>query len=123
MKQRNDIEKRVEETLNSLDGIQRATPQPWLFSRVKARLIREEAEERTVWGTIGSFLSKPVVAIAGLCLILILNGFLLFNQNQKVLRMVLLFKMRCSHSIVNRWLPAAAVLILKILYNHEHIPK
>jgi len=80
MKQGNDIVKRVEETLNSLDGIKRATPQPWLFSRIKARLSREEAEERTVWGTMGSFLSRPVVAIAGLCLILLFNGALLLNQ-------------------------------------------
>jgi len=80
MKQGNDIEKRVEETLNSLDGIKRATPQPWLFSRIKARLSREEAEERTLWGTMGSFLSRPAVAIAGLCLILLFNGALLLNQ-------------------------------------------
>ena len=81
MKQRNDIGKKVEETLNSLDGIQRATPQPWLFSRVKGRLMRQE--EKTVWETIGSFLSRPAIAIAGLCLILMLNGFLLFNQEGK----------------------------------------
>ena len=83
MKPGSDIEKRVEEALNSLDGIKRATPQPWLFSRVKARLSREEAEERTVWGTIGSFLSRPVVAVAGVCLILLFNGVLLFNQQSR----------------------------------------
>ena len=83
MKPGGDIEKRVEEALNSLDGIKRATPQPWLFSRVKARLSREEAEERTVWGTIGSFLSRPVVAVAGVCLILLFNGVLLFNQQSQ----------------------------------------
>ena len=80
MKPGADIEKRVEEALYSLDGIKRATPQPWLFSRVKARLSREEAEEGTVWGTIGSFLSRPVVVVAGVCLILLFNGVLLFNQ-------------------------------------------
>lgn len=84
MKQRSEIEKRVNETLNSLDGAQRATPQPWLFSRIKARLMREEAEERTIWGTMGSFLSKPAVAIAGLCLILVLNGVLVFKQQTEV---------------------------------------
>lgn len=80
MKQRNDIEKRVEETLNSLDGIQRAEPQPWFFSRVKGRLIQEE---KTAWGMVSSFLARPVIAIAGLCLILILNGFFLFNQEKE----------------------------------------
>lgn len=78
MKRKNDIEKRVEEALSSLDGIQRATPQPWLFSRVKGGLLKKE--EKTRWEAIGSFLSKPAVAIAGLFLILGLNGVLLFNQ-------------------------------------------
>jgi hypothetical protein len=80
MKQRKDIEKRAEETLNSFDGIQRAEPQPWLFSRVKGRLMQEE---KTGWGMVGSFLSRPVIAIAGLCIILMLNGFLLFNQEKE----------------------------------------
>ena len=79
MKHEDNIEKRVEETLNSLDGIKRATPQPWLFSRVKARLSREEAEEKTFWGAWASFLSRPVVVIAGLCLILLFNAALLLN--------------------------------------------
>jgi hypothetical protein len=80
MKQRKDIEKRVEETLNSLDGIRRAEPQPWLFSRVKGRLMQEE---KTGWGAIGSFLARPAIAIAGLCIILMLNGLLLLNQEKK----------------------------------------
>ncbi len=78
MKQQSDIEQRVDDSLNSLDGIQRATPQPWLFTRVKGRLLR--SEEKTAWESIGSFLSKPAVAIAGLLLIMGLNGVLLFNQ-------------------------------------------
>ena len=78
MKQQRDIEKRVEDALNSLDGIQRAEAQPWFFTRVKARLLKED--EKTRWETISTFLSKPAVAIAGLFLILGLNGVLVFNQ-------------------------------------------
>ena len=80
MKQKNDMEKRVEQALNSLDGIHRAEPQPWLFSRVKARLMKQE---KTAWGTMSSFLARPAIVIAGLCFILMLNGFLLFNQDKK----------------------------------------
>lgn len=83
MKHKDDMKKKVDEVLNSLDGIRRATPQPWFFSRIKARLSRERAEEKTVWGALASFLSKPAVAIAGLCLILLFNGVLLFNQPAK----------------------------------------
>ena len=84
MKHKVDIEKRVEEVLNSLDGIRRAQPQPWFFSRIQARLGREVAEEKTVWGALGSFLSKPAVAIASLCVIMLLNGVLLLNRPTKI---------------------------------------
>jgi len=78
MKQQSDMDKRIEDALNSLDGVHRAAPQPWLFTRVKGILLKQE--EKTRWEIIGSFLSKPVVAISGLFLILGLNGILLFNQ-------------------------------------------
>jgi hypothetical protein len=77
MEQKRTIDGKIEKALESLDGMQRATPQPWLYARVKARLQREE---RTVWESIGSFLSKPAVAMAGLGMILILNIFVLFKQ-------------------------------------------
>ena len=80
MKQENDIEKKVDAALNSLEGIQRAEPQPWLFARVKGRLMKED---KTQWEIIGSILSKPVIAIAGLCLILMLNVFLLYTQKNE----------------------------------------
>ena len=88
MKQKIDLEQKVEKTLNSLDGIQRATPQPWLFSRIKVKLMQQD--DKTVWGVIGSFLSKPVVAIAGLCLILMMNGYLLFNQQKEASSVILI---------------------------------
>ena len=84
MKHNNDIQKKVEEVLNSLDGVRRATPQPWLFSRVKARLHGEEAEEKNIWGALGSFLSRPGVAIASLCVIMLFNGVLLFKRPGKI---------------------------------------
>lgn len=81
MKQRSDIEKNVDQILNSFDGMERATPQPWLFLRVKKRLL--QLEEKTIWKTTGSFLSRPAVTIAGLCVILILNGILVLNQQKE----------------------------------------
>ncbi len=77
MESKKTIEGKIERALESLDGMQRATPQPWLYARVKARLQREE---KTVWESIGSFLSKPAVAMAGLGMILVLNIFVLFKQ-------------------------------------------
>ena len=79
MEPKKTIEGKIERALESLEGMQRATPQPWFYTRVKARLQREE---KTIWVSIGSFLSKPAVAMAGLGMILVLNIFVLFKQDK-----------------------------------------
>lgn len=64
------INKHVEDAMNSLDGIQRAEPAPYLLTRINARLANGTT---SVWDTIGSFISRPSVMVSGLCLILLLN--------------------------------------------------
>ncbi|HET6996279.1 MAG TPA: hypothetical protein VFI06_14900 [Chitinophagaceae bacterium] len=77
MKKPVDINKKVEETLGSLDNIQRAEPQSFFFTRVNARLKRDE---KSFWETTGAFLARPAVAIAGLFVILVLNVFILIQK-------------------------------------------
>jgi hypothetical protein len=77
MNRQTDIGKRVEKALESLDGIQKAEPQPYFFTRLKARL---ERDNKSVWEMIGSFLARPAIAIVGLCLILALNVFILIQK-------------------------------------------
>jgi len=74
---RPEINKKIEETLDSLDGIQRAEPRPFFYTRLMGRLQRNE---KTIWETMGSFMAKPVVAVAGLCFILVFNAFMLLRQ-------------------------------------------
>lgn len=62
----------MRETLESLDGIQRAEPAPWFFTRLQARL---ERSERNIWETAGRFLSRPVIAGVGLFIVLAVNIF------------------------------------------------
>ena len=68
---------RAEKALDSLEGIQRAEPQPFFYTRLRARF---EREEKNVWETIGSFLARPAVAVGSLCLILALNVFILTQK-------------------------------------------
>jgi hypothetical protein len=77
MKKPVDINKKVEEVLGSLDNIQRAEPQSFFFTRVNARLKRDE---KSFWETTGAFLARPAVAIAGLCVILAINVFILIQK-------------------------------------------
>ena len=81
MNKHHDTNKRVEEALNSLDGIQKAEPQPYFFTRLTGRLQRNE---KTPWELMGSFLARPVVVIASLCFILVFNSFILFRQDSGV---------------------------------------
>jgi hypothetical protein len=77
MNKQQDIDKKVNEALESLDGIQRAEPGTWFFTRVQNRLRRDE---QNVWESTGRFLSRPVIAIAGLFLVLSLNIFILVGK-------------------------------------------
>ena len=78
MQNRPDIDKKVQEVLASLVGIQRAEPRPFFYTRLIGRL---QQDKRTIWESIGSFLARPVVAVASLCIVLVLNGFILFRQD------------------------------------------
>jgi hypothetical protein len=77
MDSRTDIGKKVEKTLDSLDGIKRAEPQAFFYTRLRARL---ERDEKNAWEVAGSFLARPVVAIVGLCMILVFNVAILMQK-------------------------------------------
>lgn len=72
MNRQEHITKQVDETLESLDGIRRATPAPFLFTRLEARL---EELPVSVWDRAIQFITRPVVAIAAILVIVSLNTF------------------------------------------------
>ena len=76
MKNKQQIQQEVEKTLNSLDNIQRAEANPYLFTRIKAAL---QKEEKSVWSLAVSFMGRPVVALATIFLILMINMAVFFT--------------------------------------------
>lgn len=72
------MKKRIDEILNSLDGVHRATPQPFFYTRLKARM---EPNGRGVWENVGSFISRPVMLIATVCFIILLNIVVLYKNH------------------------------------------
>ncbi len=72
------ISKRVEETLNSLDGLQKATPGPFFYTRVMARL---EEEPQNLWESITLFLTRPYVIASVISFILLLNATAIFRSD------------------------------------------
>jgi hypothetical protein len=80
-----DKKKEIETIINSLEGMQKASPGDFFFTRVQAKLQKEEI---SLWGRIASFITKPTVALATLCLIFLLNAAALFYQSSSSTSMV-----------------------------------
>ena len=78
MKNKHHIEKQVDETLNSLDGIQRASSNPFLFTRIKEQLNRKE---KGAWGFATRVITRPVFAITAVVIIVLIN-VAIFSQKQ-----------------------------------------
>ena len=69
MNKKNQVQEQVAKAMSSLEGIQPATANPHLYTRIKARL----EQEKSSWGWLAAFLSKPAVAIALVATVILLN--------------------------------------------------
>ena len=74
MTRKDHIERLVEETLSSLEGIQRAEPTPFFHTRLMARM---EAGQASAMDRFVGLISRPAFAIATALVFLLLNGFIL----------------------------------------------
>jgi membrane-bound ClpP family serine protease len=72
-----NINRLVEETLNSLEHSKRAVPKPFLFTRITGKM--QKAEDRA-WDNALRFLSRPAVAMACILLVIAVNA-LVFTFN------------------------------------------
>jgi hypothetical protein len=70
MRHKENIAQKVEQALNSLDGAHKASPGPFFFTRVQARLQKQRSNG---WELVSSFITRPSVALSGLCIIILLN--------------------------------------------------
>lgn len=66
----NKKERNIENVLNSLDGIERATPGDFFYTRVSARLLDRKP---SIWETVSSYIVRPTIVITGLCFIVMIN--------------------------------------------------
>lgn len=80
MNENNNIDKYIDDALNSFDGANRAMPKPFLFTRLKAKMNKEE---NSAWEKMVRFIARPTVAVAGLCLIIGINTAVIFNNTNK----------------------------------------
>lgn len=82
MKNKEDINQKIDAAFNSLNNIQRASPKPYLLTRINARL---DKEVKSIWETIAIYISRPLVMVLGLCLIIIINvSVVLTNKSSSI---------------------------------------
>jgi hypothetical protein len=77
MKSKQQIEQEIDKTLESLDGIQRAVANPYLFTRIKASL---QKQDKSFWELATGLIARPVFAIATILLIIVINLTLFFQS-------------------------------------------
>ncbi|MFZ1528128.1 MAG: hypothetical protein WAT19_05215 [Ferruginibacter sp.] len=76
-----NIQQKIDETLQSLDGIQRAEPAPYLLTRINSALANRQPE--TNWSKIAAFISRPVVAFALMLILVLVNGLIISVNNSE----------------------------------------
>ena len=79
MSKNEQINKLIEETLNSLDNVTRAEAKPYLLTRINARLSKVT---ESAWERAGRLIARPAVAFTGLCMVLLINVMVvMFNKS------------------------------------------
>jgi hypothetical protein len=76
MTSKEKIQQEIEQTLQCLDGVKRAESNPFLFTRIQARMAKKDG----AWERTFSFISKPIIAMAILLLVMAVNGWALLGS-------------------------------------------
>ena len=71
------IHKKIDDVMHRMDNINRASPRPFLFTRLETRM----QNEKNIWGRMSSFVARPVIAFACICFVLIINAMVIFLSN------------------------------------------
>lgn len=70
MNRNEQIDKLTNDAIGSIDTISRATPKPYLITRINERLNRSRLD---IWEKAGWFIGRPAVAFTGLALLIVIN--------------------------------------------------
>ena len=80
MNKKQFFNQKIEAAISSIDEVNRATPKPFLLTRINARL--GQAQD-TVWEKAGWFIGRPAIAISGLIMIILINlSVIVFNRTE-----------------------------------------
>ncbi len=75
MNKKKQIDQLIEEALHSADNIERASPKPFLLTRIHARLNNSNESS---WEKIARYIGRPSIAFSGLAMLILINVLVLF---------------------------------------------
>ncbi|MET0394381.1 MAG: hypothetical protein ABW019_14640 [Chitinophagaceae bacterium] len=81
MKQKGNTEEQTAAALDSLEGMRRASPPPYFYTRLQARLRREQSS----WNGIASLISRPLFALGIIAAVLFVNGWIVLRNGPDAL--------------------------------------
>jgi len=71
------LKRKIDETMQSLNGIGKASPRPFFFTRLEARMQKKKSN----WEIISSFVAKPAIIFSGICFIILINVAVIFSSS------------------------------------------
>ena len=82
MNKQEKINQLIEQAINSTDGAERATPPPFLLTRINARLNKSTVSS---WEKLSWFIGKPSIAITGLAMLMLVNVLaIVYNKTEPI---------------------------------------
>lgn len=81
MAEKDQYRDRAEDILSSLDGMLPASPGPFLYTRLMARM---QARREGYWSHVAEFFSRPKVAMALAIAFIMINAYILFSSRGDV---------------------------------------
>jgi len=77
MKNKISVENKVDAALSSIDSIERASPSPFFYSKVMAKIRHTPPAAWERWST---FFLRPTIAFATVCLVIAINAFVIYSN-------------------------------------------
>lgn len=74
---------KIDNILNSIDGIEKASPKPFLLTRINARINKANEAPTNIWYKIAFYLKKPSIAFAAILVLALINIFVIKSINHK----------------------------------------
>jgi len=83
MKNQEEIERQIDETVGALEGIERAEPRPFFYTRLEAKMDFRRTQQR--YATIPKFMARPTFVWSFLALVVLLNVGVVIRFSQKTI--------------------------------------